>query len=268
MSINTIIIPNSHTKNIISSLKSIKDLPFHDVLSSEMIAEYTQTVEYKNRYDFYPPDITLWALLSQVIDDNQTLEAAVARVIAFHITQGREAPSPNTAAFSKARYRLPEEVISNLAKVSAEKMEANVPKHWLWNSLHLKLVDGSTISMPDTPENQARYPQPDSQKKGVGFPMARIVAVISCVTGAVLDFAIGPYSGKESGEHALLRQIIDVFNPGDVALGDSYYASFFLIAMLMKKGVKFIFPMHSARVSDFRRGKKLGKKDHIAMALT
>jgi DDE family transposase len=263
MSINTIITLNSHTKNIISSLKSTKDLPFRDVLSSEIISEYTQTIEYKGRYNFYPPDITLWAFLSQVIDDNQTLESAVARVIAFHVSKGKDAPSPNTAAFSKARSRFPEEMISNLVKDSAEKMEENIPNDWLWNSLHLKLVDGSTVSMPDTQENQSLYPQPDSQKKGVGFPIARIVVVISCVTGAVLDLAIGPYSGKESGEHALLRQIIDVFKPGDVALGDAYYASFFLIAMLMKKGVNFIFPQHSARNSDFRQGKKLGKKDHI-----
>lgn len=263
MSISTITIQNSHPKKIISSLKSVKGLPFHDVLSSDMISEYTQTIEYKERYDFYPPDITLWAFLSQVINDHQTLEAAVARVIAFHVTKGKKAPSSNTAAFSKARSRLPEEIISNLVKDSAEKMEENIPNDWLWNSLHLKLVDGSTVSMPDTPENQALYPQPDSQKKGIGFPIARIVVVISCVTGAVLDLAIGPYSGKESGEHALLRQMIDVFKPGDVALGDAYYASFFLIAMLMKKGVKFIFPQHSARNSDFRRGEKLGKKDHV-----
>jgi len=263
MSISTIITPNSHPKKIIVSLKLAKDLPFRDVLSSEMISEYTQTLEYKARYDFYPPDITLWAFLSQVIDDHQTLEAAVGRVIAFHITKGKDAPSPNTAAFSKARSKLPEEIISNLVKDSAGKMEKNIPNNWLWNLFHLKLVDGSTVSMPDTPENQALYPQPDSQKKGVGFPIARIVVAISCVTGALLDLAIGPYSGKESGEHALLRQILDVFKPGDVALGDSYYASFFLIAMLMKKGVKFIFPQHSARNSDFRRGKKLGKKDHI-----
>lgn len=264
MTISTIMTPNNHPKKIISSLKLAKDLPFREVLSPEMIAECTQSVGYKSRYDFYPPDITLWALLSQVIDDNQTLEAAVARVIVFHLSQGRKVPSSNTAAFSKARSRLPEEVISNLARKGAEKMEETIPADWLWNSFHLKLVDGSTLSMPDTAENQRLYPQADSQKKGVGFPITRVVAVISCVTGAVLDFAMGPYAGKESGEHALLRQIIDVFKPGDIALGDAYYASFFLIAMLKRKGVQVIFPMHSARDCDFRGGRKLGKKDHIA----
>lgn len=264
MNISSIVTASGHPKSIIASLKSTNGLPFREVLSPEVIAE-SMNVPYRERYDFYSPEITLWAFLSQALDADQSLDAAVKRVIAFHLAMGHDYDiSSNTAAFSKARSRLPEEIISNLARDSAEKMEENIPESWLWNKLHLKLVDGSTVSMPDTPENQKLYPQPDSQKKGIGFPIARIVAVISCVIGAVLDLAIGPYAGKETGEHALLRQIIDVFKPGDVALGDSYYASFFLIAMLMKKGVKIIFPMHTARNSDFRLGKKLGKKDHIA----
>jgi hypothetical protein len=90
------------------------------------------------------------------------------------------------------------------------------------------------------------------------------VAVISLAIGAVLDLAIGAYSGKKTGEHALLRQLLHVFNPGDVVLGDCYYASFFLIATLIQMGVDFVFPMHSARDCDFRRGKRPGKKDHLA----
>jgi hypothetical protein len=117
--------------------------------------------------------------------------------------------------------------------------------------------------MPDTPENQEMYPQPRTQKKGAGFPLARIVTVASHETGAMLDLAIGPWSGKGTGEHALLRKILHVFKPGDVALGDCYYASFFLIAMLLDMRVDAVFPVHGARHNDFRRGKRLGKKDHL-----
>ncbi len=266
MDINSIVTPASHPKSILESLNSENGLPFREVLSPEIIAASVGTVPYRNRYGFYSPDITLWAFLSQVLDPDHSLDAAVSRVIAFHLSQGRnEMISPATSAYSQARSRFPEEVISNLARQSAAQMEENLPGAWLWRGLHhLKLVDGSTLSMPDTPANQALYPQPDSQKVGVGFPIARIVAVISCVTGAVLDLAVGPYSGKETGEHALLRQIIDAFEKGDVALGDCYYASYFLIAALIKKGVEVIFPMHAARDCDFRTGKKLGEKDHIA----
>jgi hypothetical protein len=266
MDISSIVTRNSHPKSILNTLKSTVALPFQEILSSDVIAKSLNEVVYRERYNFYPPDVTLWALLSQVLDADHSLEAAVSRVIAFHLSQGRQEDiSSNTAAYSKARSKFPKEIISNLARESAADLEEAVPNDWLWNKIHrLKLIDGSTVSMPDTPENQAIYPQPDSQKAGVGFPIARIVTVISCATGAVLDLAIGPYSGKQTGEHALLRQLIHVFKKGDVVLGDCYYASFFLIAMLVKMGVDVIFPIHSARDCDFRFGKKLGKKDHVA----
>lgn len=265
MSISSIVTPTSHPKSIIKSLNANDGLPFSEALSAEVIGSSVSNIPYRARYGFYPPDVTLWALLSQALDADQSLDAAVSRVIAFHLSQGREADiSSSTSAYSQARAKLPEELISNLVRQSAEQMEESLPKTWLWRMLHhLKLVDGSTISMPDTPENQAHYPQPDSQKKGVGFPIARIVTVISGITGAVLDLAIGPYSGKQTGEHALLRQIINVFKKGDVALGDCYYASYFLMARLIKMGVDAIFPIHASRDCDFRKGEKLGEKDHI-----
>ena len=125
------------------------------------------------------------------------------------------------------------------------------------------LADGSTVSMPDTTENQAEYPQPESQKPGLGFPLARIVVLISLFTGAVIDFAIGAYQGKKTGEHALLRQIIGSLSSGDVLIADHYYCSYFLIAMLMAVGVDVVFHIHASRKSDFRRGKRLGIKDHV-----
>jgi hypothetical protein len=117
--------------------------------------------------------------------------------------------------------------------------------------------------MPDTPENQELYPQPDSQKPGLGFPIARLVGVISLATGALLDYAIGPYQGKETGEHALLRSILSCFSLGDILLADRYYCSYFLIAMLQSMGVDAVFQQHASRKSDFRRGQRLGIKDHL-----
>jgi IS4 transposase len=265
MNINSIVRPTSHPKSIIKAIICNDGLPFSKILSSDVISSIINQVPYRQRYGFYSPDITLWAFLSQVFDADHSLDAAVSRVIAFHLSQGREdIISSSTSAYSQARTKLSEEMIANLARQSAEQLEEAVPKNWLWRMLyHLKLVDGSTVSMPDTAENQVLYPQPDSQKKGVGFPIARLVAVISCVNGAVLDLALGPYSGKKTGEHALLRQIMDVFKEGDVALGDCYYASYFLMAALIKMGVNAIFPIHAARDCDFRTGKKLGKNDHI-----
>jgi len=259
---NTTFSKMNHPKNILSEIKSAKGLPFSEILSSEIIIKHIENLEYRTR--FFPPDITLWMFLSQVFNDDQSLQAALERAIVFFLSQEMEVPSSNsTAAYSKARTRLPEELLSNLVIDSGKELEKQTPIAWLWDERHAKLVDGSTVSMPDTLENQEAYPQPDSQKKGVGFPIARVVAVTSCTTGAVLNLAIGPYSGKKTGEHALLRQLMDTFDAGDVVLGDCYYASYFLIAALMKKGVDAVFPIHAARNHDFRTGQRFGKKDHV-----
>jgi hypothetical protein len=125
------------------------------------------------------------------------------------------------------------------------------------------MVDGTTVSMPDTPENQKEFPQSRSQSKGLGFPIARIVALISLATGVVRDLATGPYAGKETGETALFRALWGGLAPGEIILGDRYFASFFGIAGLKGRGVDGVFRMHQLRKCDFRRGRRLGVEDHV-----
>lgn len=261
MPMNTIFPTSNHPKFILSSLKVAPGLPFSEILPAEGLSEAIKNIEYRDRV--YTPDVTVWAFLSQVLNDDRSQQAAVARVISFLSSQDKETPSANTAAYSKARSRLPEALLVTQAKDCAKELTGMTLPGWRWKNKNVNLVDGSTLSMPDTPENQAIYPQPRTQKKGAGFPLARIVTIVAHATGAMLDLAIGPWSGKETGEHALLRKILNVFKPGDVALGDSYYASFFLIAMLIEMNVDAVFPVHGARHNDFRRGKRLGKKDHL-----
>jgi len=133
------------------------------------------------------------------------------------------------------------------------------------NGRSLKLADGSTLSMPDTPSNQAEYPQPNTQKPGVGFPLARFVVLIDWSCGAVLDLAIGPYTGKETGETALLRQMFDRLTAGDIIVADTYFGNWWTIAMLHARGVDVVFPLHQLRTCDFRRGTRLGFEDHTVI---
>lgn len=116
--------------------------------------------------------------------------------------------------------------------------------------------------MPDTEANQAVYPQPTTQAPGVGFPLARMVGVICLSTGALIDAAMGPHAGKATGELALLRRLESAFSAGDVMLADALYCSYFLIATLARAGVDVLFAQQGARVTDFRRGEKLGPRDH------
>jgi hypothetical protein len=261
VAINNIFQNTNHPKSVLSQLKSANGLPFKDVLSSEKIGKNMAGHNFRDR--IFSPDITMWGFLSQVLSDDQSCQAAVAHVIAYFASLGKETPSANTAAYSKARSRLPEELISNLAKESAEQLGKQAPTNWLWREKHIKLIDGSTVFMPDTADNQAEYPQTKNQKPGLGFPIARIVAIISYATGAILNLAIGGCFGKGAGEHALLRQLMNVFKRGDIALGDCYYGSFFLISTLMRLHVDAVFPIHSRRNHDFRKGKSLGKNDHV-----
>jgi hypothetical protein len=117
--------------------------------------------------------------------------------------------------------------------------------------------------MPDTPENQAHYPQPRSQAAGVGFPLARVIGVICLATGALIDAAIGPHEGKGSSELGLLRRLGAAFSPGDVMLADAFYCNYFLIATLIGAGVDVLFEQNGARHTDFRRGTSLGRRDHL-----
>ncbi len=151
----------------------------------------------------------------------------------------------------------------DVSREVAAEMQEQARDEWLWKGRQAKLVDGFTFTMPDTPENQAEFPSPKSQKRGVGLPIARAVAILSLATACAMDLAIGPYAGKETGETALLRQLLGSFNPDDVAVMDRYYCSFMMIALLLGRNVDVCTRMHQKRHVDFRRGRRLGKYDHI-----
>lgn len=249
-------------KSIIEKLKVEQGLPFKKLIPNEVMNQALADLEYRNGY--YTPDITIASLLSQALDEDQSLQASVLRLIASKVAANEEPPSANTSAYSQSRTRLPVEVLETLSEQTAINTTAEIVSQWTWRERSTKLIDGSTLSMPDTEANQKEYPQPKSQKEGVGFPLARFLVVICFVTGVVLKFAMAAFSGKETGEHALLRQVLDSFDSGDIVLGDAYFPSFFLVCELIKRGVDFVFPAHAARHRDFRSGKKLGGKDHVA----
>jgi hypothetical protein len=119
------------------------------------------------------------------------------------------------------------------------------------------------VGMPDTAANQKAYPQISGQARGVGFPIARIVVLFCLATGVVLEVAIGRCQGKQTGENSLFRSLWGTLEPGDVILGDRYYGSYFDMAMLKQKCVDGVFRLHQRRHSDFRRGRRLGRDDHV-----
>lgn len=253
---------------VLQSFHERSGLPFSDALPEETIQQAFDEEDscFAEGADaVYTPAITLWAFLSQVLfkDEHRSCVAAVARVAVLLTILERGPCSSNTGAYCRARNKLSENVIHRITVTVAQGCEREADPSWLWKGRHVRLVDGTTVSMPDTPENQAAYPQPRTQQQGVGFPIARVVVAMSLATGMLTDMDLGPYLGKETGETALLRSLLDGFQPGDILLADRYYCSYFMIALLMARGVDFVTRVHQRRAIDFRRGRRWGDGDHL-----
>jgi Transposase DDE domain len=248
-----------------NALRTAATLPYRDLLDGEMVRAAMAEEKLKFRVRAYTPLITLWTFLTQVLDPDHSCRKAVSSLNAFLLSQGHAAVSPDTSNYCKARKRLPLAFIIRLVRLIGDLLENKASSAWLWKGRSVYKVDGSTASMPDTPANQRVYPQPVSQKPGVGFPLARFVAVISLATGAVRDLALGPCLGKRTGETSLLRTLIKRMKAGSIVLGDRSFASYFGIAALCQQGVDGVFRMHQRRKLDFRRGRCLGITDHIVI---
>ncbi len=247
----------------VKSLRGSQVLPFHDVLDADMVNQALAAEGVTSYQSTYTPPVTLCLFLSQVIDHDHSCRAAVARLIAWLAVNHRKPCAAQTSSYCEARRRLPEGVISRLARQVARETDDRASEAWLWNGRRVTLVDGTTVSMPDSLMNQAVYPQSTTQGIGLGFPLVRLVALISLATGVVRDLAMGPYQGKETGETALFRTLWDGLESGEIVLGDRMFGSFFGIDGLSRRGVDVLFRMHQRRKFDFRKGRCLGIEDHV-----
>jgi len=239
------------------------DLPFSNVLSEGGIAQALTAIDVCWLDRIYSPLVTLWVFLGQVLSADHSCRAAVARLIAHRLSRGERSCSAETGAYCQARKRLPEEFFSNVARQTGRALETGVDRQWHWKQRRVYVFDGSTVSMPDTLENQRAYPQPVVQKPGLGFPLARIAAVFSLSCGAVLDVGICRYAGKGQSELGMLRTLWNMFLPGDIFLADRLMCAWTEMVMLKQRGVDCVCRFTSHRKADFRRGKRLGKGDHI-----
>jgi hypothetical protein len=238
-------------------------LPFAQLLDSDVIRQALRDEAVSFRDRLFSPFVTLWVFLSQVLDADQCCRAAVARFCAWRAARQLPPGSPDPSAYCKARGRLPEGVLSRLTRVTGRRVQDHGPAAWLWNGHALKVVDGTTASMPDTPANRQEYPQPNSQKPGLGFPIVRMVVLFSLTVGTVLDAALGRYYGKQTGETALFHGLQDNLETGDVLLADRYYSSYWEIAFVQQRGADVVCRLHQRRRADFRRGRRLGPDDHV-----
>ena len=239
-------------------------LPFSKILTEDLVAQ-TLTEACVSWIDrIFSPLITLWVFLSQVLSADHSCRAAVARLVAHRVARGQKPCSGRTGAYCQARARLPERFYSGVACSVGRALDAQAKPGWLWKGRRVYLFDGTTVTLPDTPENQAAYPQVYNQKPGLGFAIARLGALISLSCGAIVHLGVCQYAGKGQGEVSLLRTLWDILQPQDILLTDRLQANWANLQMLQERGIDFVGRLNKAhRVADFRRGKRLGHYDHL-----
>lgn len=253
-------------QQVVAAFLGGEGLPFAHILSAERIARVFARHHCQfGLHGVYTTAVMVWSFLSQVLRDGKeaSCQAAVARVVSYCQQQGLTAPTEDTGDYCRARAKLSAAALRDLSGEVSQELEQAAEASWLWKKKHAKLIDGFTFTMPDTPRNQARYPHPRTQQPGVGLPIARAVAILSLATACVLDLALGPYQGKETGETALLRTLLGSLATDDIAVADRYYCSFLMIALLLGQGTQVCARKHQKRHTDFRRGRRLGKYDHL-----
>ena len=187
------------------SVRQHRTVDFFNVLTGPQLLDLTEAHLPEHRERLYPPTVALSTFIRQSLDEDGSCQRAVNGWAAQRAVEGLSVQSIRTGAYCRARQRLPLEMVTALVRETGELLCAQANIGWRWRGRTVKLVDGTGISMPDTPENQARYPQLSSQAAGVGFPLARLVGIICLSTGAVLGAAIGPFLGKGHSEHGLIR---------------------------------------------------------------
>ncbi|MDH3468063.1 MAG: IS4 family transposase [Gammaproteobacteria bacterium] len=240
-------------------------LGFFNQLTSDLLFDEVESLLPAHRERLFPPTETLSLFLSQAISEDRSCQNAVNQAAMTRLVGGLPVCSTATGGYCRARQRLPLEMVRQLTRYTGQLIEGQVKDEWRWQGRPVKIVDGTSVSLPDTPANQYRYPQITNQKPGLGFPICQMVGVTCLSSGALLDAALCRIGGKGNDEQTLLRRLLESFKTNDLVLADAFYATYYLIAELQQRGIDAVFEQHGSRrrSTDFRRGKRLGSKDHL-----
>ncbi len=218
--------------------------------------------DYHWRDRIWNPMLTFWTFLVQVLHPGSACREAVALTLAAQARTSERHVSPDASAYCQARQRVPLSVFVAALRNIGHCLAGQVLPEFLWHGRRVRVVDGSSCSMPDTPDLQTQFGQPDGQKPGCGFPVARIVVLFCWATGAVLDVVIGAY---RSSELTLVGQLWGHLKERDIVLADRFYCTYVVVAELLRRGCDAVFRLHGgrSRTMDFRKGKCLGPQDRL-----
>jgi hypothetical protein len=245
----------------IDSLEQLYGL-FGDLIPAKLL-EPTEKGPNSRARDL-PTKVTFWAFVAQVMSPGAPCREVVRKVEAWwRWAQKDRKGALTTSAYCQARARLDKEVLGLIAGQIRWTLERNTLKaeHWL-KGRSVKIVDGTSVSMPDTEDNQKVWPQSSSQQPGQGFPLMKLTGLFALGSGALLDYAT---SNQHVHESQLFRQMWPKLDRGDVILADRGFCSYGTMAALSLRGVDCVLRLHQMRKADFRHGRRLGKDDRFVV---
>lgn len=275
------------------SMIQSKDLPLTEILDDAFVKDVfsEEKVDFGNAYeDVFTPAITLWAMISQFLfsETGRSVKAAAGRVVSLYASVEGRVIAQNAGNYCRAKQKIPASAIKRLTcslasraelamnrfddlgvPLEADQCEDRMSPRVITGIRSMPIkgryisVDGFMVDAPDTSENQKKYPQNPVQEEGLGFPIMRCVTLISMTTGLLIDLAMAPYSGKETGETALLRRMKSSLRTGDVLTADCYYCTYWLVAMCILMGVEIVMKNHHKREDHPEGAKILSESERI-----
>ncbi len=239
------------------------DLYFASLLDRQTIATvFGEASDILDSGRVYTTAATLWVFLSQVLSIHHGCVSAVAKLVTYRVARGLRPCSSKTGGYCTARDKLDEAAMQRLVAHTGRAIDDAAPDQWLWLGHRVITADGTTVTMADTSENQAEYPQQGGQQPGCGFPIMRLVVLFALSTGVVLESAMGKYRGKLTHEVSLFREIDVCIEIDDVFLADRAFSGWFDMARLIQRGAHVVVRKHQMRKTDFRTGIRYSKDDH------
>ena len=245
-------------------LQGLDDLysVFGDLFPEKLLDPTARGVNSRQRR--LPAAVTFWAFVAQVLSPKTSCREIVHRIeVWWRWANLRSAATLTPQAWCRARQRLALETLRLINGQIAWTLERRVTQaEQLLPGRDVKIVDGTGISMPDTPENQAVWPQPKGQKAGCGFPVLKLLGLFSLGSGALLDYVT---DRQQVHDGNLFHQLWGRLKKGDVVLADRGFCSYAAMAALWVRGIDTVVRLHQKRDADLRRGQRLGPHDRLVI---
>jgi putative transposase len=232
-------------------LKAMETIRLHHVFDDEEVHQMCSPLNVELRDRVFTPAITLGLFVSQVLSRSDACSTVMANFNRKRKDNGLPPVSSDASGYTKARARLPVELINPLSDRVRKMAHKMTPDDWKWKGLNVYLVDGFVLRAPDTFANQKKYPQPSCQKEGLGFPQVRVVVTTSLASGCVVHHNSSPVAGKKTGEVSLFREKHRDFEKGDIVVADSNFESFHDAALVIRRGVHMVCCINGTRTSPF-----------------